>query len=1136
MSVITGSVADESPEQRRQRLAQLLRARAQQQPKRFPLSFAQQRLWFLDELEGGSTFSYNIPVVLRLKGRLEEQVLERCFKEIIRRHDSLRTTFELNRATGDTEQVIHHSTPFHLESMDLSDIPEGQRLERARARANDESQSPFNLSTGPLLRASLIRLADNDHVLLITIHHIVSDGWSVGVIIKELKAHYEAFARGEKSSLPELPIQYADFAHWQRNRMQGEVLERQLVYWRKQLGGRLPVLELPTSGPRPARHTQNGAVRVWELPRDITDGVKSLSQAEGVTLFMTLIAAFKVLLLRYTSQQDMLVGTPIANRNRTEVEGLIGLFINTLVLRTDMSGDPSFRELLSRVKEVALGAYGNQDVPFEKLVEELQPERDLSRTPLFQVMFVMQNNPMPELKLGNVTMSPVIIEGATSKFDLTLSIMEEADGNMSGWLEYNTDLFDQPMVESMIGHYNTLLRGIITNADERVSRLPILTDPERKRLLVEFNDTASDYPLSNSVHQLFEAEAKRAPNAVAVIYEGQKLTYAELNHKADQIACRLQAVGVGPESLVGISMERSVEMVLAIFGILKAGGAYVPLDPTYPKDRLAFMAEDAGVKLILTDSRVLQQLDDIRVTTLCLDKEWETTIPSDNDSPTSGDDQQSAAASENIAYVIYTSGSTGKPKGVMTPHEAVTNMILWMQATYEMTPADRLLQKTALSFDASAWEFFWPLVTGATLVLARPYAEKDGDYMVKTLQEQGVTVLQLVPSLLKLLVEQEGFENCRSLRHVFCGGEALPAAVCERFFERLPQARLTNVYGPTETTMHVTVWECQKDTPERVVPIGRPVGNTQAYILDENMQPVPIGVPGELCIGGVQVARGYLNRPELTAERFIADPFNKRQGRKLYRTGDLTRFRPDGGIEFLGRIDHQVKIRGYRIELGEIESVLRQHSAISDVIVMAREDVPGDKRLIAYVLGKPDHKLKSSELHNHLLAKLPDYMVPSAFVLLDKMPLLSNGKVDREALPTPEYSRQLLEEEYVAPRNEVEQSLVKIFAEVLGLDKIGVNDNFFLLGGHSLSATQVITRLRETLHADVPLRRIFEEPTVSGLATAVEEFKTRPQDDGIEVISRDRDEEDEPLSALLEQMTKEELQALLMDVTGKKKQ
>ena len=1132
----TDSIANENPEQRRERLAQLLRERARQRPNRFPLSFAQQRLWFLDELEGGRTIAYNIPVVLRLKGHLEQQVLEQCFKEIIRRHDSLRTTFEINRANGETVQVIHHSAPFRLETIDLSDTPEEQRLERARALANDESKSPFNLSTGPLVRASLLRLGEDDHILLLTIHHIVADGWSVGVIIKELKALYEAFARGEKSPLPELPIQYADFAHWQRNRMQGEVLEKQLVYWRKQLNGRLPVLELPTRGARPSRHTQNGAVRVWELPRDITDGVKSLSQAEGVTLFMTLIAAYKVLLLRYTGQRDMLVGTPIANRNRREVEGLIGLFINTLVLRTDLSGDPTFRELLGRVKEVALGAYANQDVPFEKLVEELQPERDLSRTPLFQVMFVMQNNPMPELKLGSMTMSPLIIEGATSKFDLTLSIMEEADGNMSGWLEYNTDLFDQVQIESLIGHYNTLLRGIINNPEEKLSRLPILTDAERRRLLVEFNDTASDYQFSNCVHRLFEAQAERTPDAVAVIFEDQKLTYGELNRKADQMARRLKAAGVGTESLVGVSMERSIEMVLAIFGILKAGGAYVPLDPSYPKDRLAFMAEDAGVKLIPTASHLLPQLEAIKATPLCLDKEWDIAIPGDNDSQTPIDDRLSTVVAKNIAYVIYTSGSTGKPKGVMTPHEAVTNMILWMQATYEMTPADRLLQKTSLSFDASAWEFFWPLVTGATLVIARPYAEKDGDYMVKTLQEQGVTVLQLVPSLLKLLVEQEGFEKCSSLKYVFCGGEALPAAVAERFLERLPRARLTNVYGPTETTMHVTTWECGKDTEERIVPIGRPVGNTQAYILDANMQPVPIGVPGELCIGGVQVARGYLNRPELTAERFIADPFSNQVGQKLYRTGDLASFRPDGSIKFLGRIDHQVKIRGYRIELGEIESVLRQHEAISDVIVMAREDAPGDKRLIAYVQPKPDQKPKSSELQNHLLAKLPDYMVPSAFVMLDQMPLLSNGKVNLEALPAPEYSRQVLEEEYVAPRNEVEQALATIFAEVLSLEKIGVNDNFFLLGGHSLSATQVITRLRETMQIDVPLRQIFESPTVSGLAKVVEEFKTQSQEEEIEVISRESDEEDEPLSALLEQMTKEELQALLMDVTGKKKQ
>jgi amino acid adenylation domain-containing protein len=956
------------------------------------------------------------------------------------------------------------------------------------------------------------------------------------VLIKELIALYEAFARGEQSPLPELGIQYADFAHWQRNRLKGELLDRQLEYWRGQLSGPLPVLELPTRAPRPSRHSVDGAVRVWGLPRDITEGAKDLTQEEGATLFMTLLGAFDVLLMRYSSQQDILVGTPIASRNRAELEPLIGLFINTLVLRVDVSDDPTFRQLLGRVKEVSLGAYGHQDVPFEKLVEELQPERDLARTPFFQVMFVMQNAPMPALKMGEVTMSPLVIEGATSKFDLTLSIMEEADGNLSGWLEYNTHLFDEGMIERMIGHYNTLLRGIIKSPEEKISRLPILTDVERDQLLKTFNETLGSYSSDICAHTLFEAQAERSPHALALIYEDRELTYEELNSRADKLARYLARSGVGPDSLVGICMERSVEMVIAILGVLKAGGAYVPLDPTYPKDRLAFMAEDAGLRVLLTQSHLSLQLPDLELMTLCLDTEMEAVAAGDDGSLAQGERAQREVSPQDLAYVIYTSGSTGKPKGVMAPHSAVANMVLWMQAAYEMTPADRLLQKTAFGFDASVWEFFWPLITGATLVIARPYAEKDGDYMVKTLREQNVTILQLVPSLLKLLVEQEGFEECEKLRHVFCGGEALPTAVCDRFLERLPKARLTNVYGPTETTMHVTVWECRQGAAERIAPIGRPVGNTQAYILDKDLQPVPVGVPGELCIGGAQVARGYLNQPGLTSERFISDPFGNQQGGKLYRTGDLARFRDDGSIEFLGRIDHQVKIRGYRIELGEIESVSRQHEAVSEVIVMAREDTPGDKRLVAYVVAKAEHNLRVSELRNHLLEKVPEYMVPSAFVLLDGLPLLSNGKVNLAALPAPGYSRQQLEQEYVAPRNEAERAIAGVFAEVLGVEKVGVDDNFFLLGGHSLSATQVITRLRDTLHADVPLRRMFEKPTVAGMALAVEEFKNQPEEDRIEVLSRDDDDEAAPLSTLLDTLTREELQALLMDVTGKKKQ
>jgi amino acid adenylation domain-containing protein len=783
---------------------------------------------------------------------------------------------------------------------------------------------------------------------------------------------------------------------------------------------------------------------------------------------------------------------------------------------------------------VALGAYANQDVPFERLVEELQPERDLSRGPLFQVMFVLQNAPMPAFKKGDLEMSPLVIEGVTSKFDMTLSLMEEEDGIILGWLECNTDLFDEPMMQRLIGHYETLLRGVIADPGQRISRLPILTEAERRQLLTDWNDTAGDYGLDDCMHELFEAQVKRAPQATAVIFEGQRLSYEELNQRANRLARYLRANGIGPEVLVGISMERSLEMIIALLGVLKSCGAYVPLDPTYPKERLAFMMEDADVKLVLTQSHLVQQLPDYRAPVIRLDTDVDTLTQTGG--PEGNQDLAVGVSPQNLAYIIYTSGSTGQPKGVMTSHRAMCNMILWMQSAYAMTAGDRLLQKTSFSFDASVWEFFWPLISGATLVVAKPYGDKDAAYMVKTAAEENVTVLQMVPSVLQMVVEQEGFGNCRSLRHVFSGGEALSAAVCEKFFGRLAEARLTNVYGPTETAMHVTIWDCERGSNHRAVPIGRPLGNTQAYVLDEQMQPVPIGVAGELYIGGVQVARGYVSRPDLTAARFVPDPYGRVAGERLYRTGDRARYRTDGGIEFLGRIDHQVKIRGYRIELGEIETVLRQHPGVTDAIVIAREDVPGDKRLAAYVVPGSAEELKISELRNHLLAKLPDYMVPSAFVLLEKLPLMSNGKVDRNALPAPEHTRQELEQEYVAPRNEVEEKLAAIFSEVLGVEKVGVEDNFFLLGGHSLSATQVMIRILDVLQVEVQLRRLFETPTVAGLALAVEQGQVQSEEDRIEIISRPSAEETEPLETLLGQLSSEELRALLMEVAAKKRE
>jgi amino acid adenylation domain-containing protein len=1123
-----------SPSQKRERLAELLRQRGQQQSRQFQLSFTQQRLWLLNEMEGGDTIAYNIPIGLRLQGKLDVAILERAFGEVARRHDALRTTFHMNPQSGAPEQLIHSWQPFHLPVAEVSGNHEAEQEQHLRRLASQESQRPFNLRTGPLFRALLLRRAADQHILVITMHHIVSDGWSVGLIINELATLYEAYSQGQPSPLPDLPIQYVDFAHWQREGMTSEVLEQQLGYWRQQLKGPVPVLELPTRGPRPSTYSTRGAVRVWRMARDLSDGAKALSQREGVTLFMTLIAAFKVLLHRYTGEADLLVGTPIAGRNRREVEGLIGVFINTLVLRTDLSGEPTFRELLARVKEVALGAYANQDVPFEKLVEELQPERDMSRSPLFQVMFVLQNAPMPAFKKGDLVMSPLVIEGVTSKFDMTLSLMEEEDGIILGWLECNTDLFDEPMMQRLIGHYETLLRGVIADPGERLSRLPLLTEAERRQLLVEWNDTAGDYALDHCMHELFEAQVKRTPQATAVIFEGRQLTYEELNQRANKLARYLQASGIGPEILAGISMERSLEMIVALLGVLKAGAAYVPLDPTYPRERLAFMMEDADVKLVLTQSHLVQQLPDYGAPVICLDTDEDALTQSQGGRPEDSHDLQTGVSPQNLAYVIYTSGSTGKPKGVMTSHQAMCNMILWMQSAYGMTTSDRLLQKTSFSFDASVWEFFWPLISGATLVVAKPYGDKDAAYMVKTTAEENVTILQMVPSVLQMVVEQEGLENCRSLRHLFSGGEALSGAVCEKFFGRLAEARLTNVYGPTETAMHVTIWDCERGSSLRMIPIGRPVGNTQTCVLDERMQPVPIGVAGELYIGGVQVARGYVNRADLTAARFVPNPYSREPGERLYRTGDRARYRTDGGMEFLGRIDDQVKIRGYRIELGEIENVLRQHPGVLDVIVMAREDVPGDKRLAAYVVPGAAQELKISELRNHLMAKLPDYMIPSGFMLLEELPLMSNGKVDRHALPSLEHTRQELEQDYVAPRNDVEEKLAAIFSEVLNVEEVGVEDNFFLLGGHSLSATQVMTRILGVLQADIPLRRIFETPTVAGLAQAVEQFQSSSEEDRIEVISRPGPEEAEPLETLLGQLSGEELQALLLEVAARK--
>lgn len=1126
MNDLAKRIAALSPEQRvlfELRLKQKgLNARqAQSIPKRkasdaLPLSLAQERLWVLHQLQPDIPL-YNESILFRLTGKLNRVALEQSLNEIIRRHEILRTCFQV--VEGQPMQVIAPTLTLTLPVVDLQEIRSTEQEAKVKQVATQDSSHPFDLTRGPLLRGTLLRLREKEHVMLLTMHHIISDGWSWKVFFQELAALYQAFCNRSPSPLPQLPIQYADFALWQRQWLEGKGLSTQLTYWKQQLDAAPPVLGLPTDYPRPAVQTFRGARETLILPQPLTGALKSLSQQEGVTLFMLLLAAFKTLLYRYTRQDDILVGTPIANRTQIETESLIGCFVNTLVLRTDLSSNPSFRELLDRVREVTLGAFAHQ-VPFEQLVKELQPQRVLSHNPLFQVMFVFQDAPLLALDLPGLTLQPLIVDSGIAKFDLTL-FLEDTKQGLIGALEYNTDLFDTGTITRMLGHFQTLLEGIAAAPDQCLNDLPLLT-AEQHQLMVEWNDTTIDYPQDRCIHELFEAQVEQTPDAVALVFEDQQLTYRQINQRANQLAHYLRrllteakpSLGVESEVLVGICMERSLLMVVGLLGILKAGGAYVPLDPEYPPERLAFMLEDAQVPVLLTQQKLL---DDGRLTinnqqsavnthpiVVCLDTDWEAirlsiSAQATQENPGSlAQNLSSTVNPENLAYVIYTSGSTGLPKGTMNTHRGLSNRLHWMQQAYQLTPADRVLQKTPFSFDVSVWEFFWPLLNGACLVMAQPGGHQDCAYLVKLIVQQQITTLHFVPSMLQVFIEEPGVKACSSLRRVICSGEALPWELQQRFFTCL-NAELHNLYGPTEAAIDVTFWACQRHSDLNIVPIGRPIANTQIYLLDDHLQPVPIGVPGELHIGGVGLARGYLNRPDLTAEKFIANPFGQSPGvpsypqARLYKTGDLARYRQDGSIEFLGRIDHQVKLRGFRIELAEIEAVLGKHPAVRETVVMVREDEPGDKRLVAYVVSYPELAIAVSTLRNYLQEKLPAYMVPSAFLLIDALPLTTNGKVDRRALPALLPARPELEETFVAPSTPVEELLTGIWAQILGIERVGIHDNFFELGGHSLLATQVISHLGKAFQVELPLRRLFEAPTVFSLAEQIEmAIKAKP--------------------------------------------
>ncbi len=1118
-----------------------------------PLSFTQQGLWFLDQVQPGNPL-YNVPTAVRIGGTIDYAALRRALSEIVRRHEALRT--RLPEIGGEPQARVAEAEEVALPVVDVADD------EEAWTRAREEALRSFDLARDTLFRAKLLRFADDDHLLVVTMHHIASDGWSIGVLLSEFAVLYDSFSRAEASPLPELPMQYGRFVRWQRERLTDARLAGQIDYWKRQLEGASGSIDLPTDRPRPPVQTHRGAAELFLLPPDLLRDLLELSRNEGSTLFMTLMAAFQTLLHRYSRQDDISVGVPVAGRTRVETEPMIGLFINTLVLRSRFDDDSTFRDLLARVRDAAVGAFTHQDIPFDKLVEALRPERDLSRHPLFQVMFVLQNEPMTVVDPKTLSMKPLYIDVGLAKFDITLQMTEAAEG-LDGLVEYNADLFDRDTIQRFVSHFETLLRAVVRDPSLRLSRLPLMSEDERRRVLVELNDTARDYGPDGRLHELIEEQVRRTPDAIAVTFEGESLTYAELDSRANEYAATVQG-------LVPVSMERSLELVIALLGVLKSGGAYVPIDPDYPSERKRFMAMECGgtglcfptgppASRRLTLDRLARGLEfghfgvpkgQQRVA----GGKRESAQPPERDARSSnrpgrgGRDvgrpyrgaidnnrrsgggatrsppatlcrasgatrariaglsrgrsaragargtrarqpprRRRSAGSETVlatalrngdlAYVIYTSGSTGVPKGAMSSHRGIVNRLRWMQETFRLGPGDVVAQKTPFSFDVSVWELFWPLMTGARLAVAPPGIHRDSTALAEWIAREKVSVIHFVPPMLQTFLRHATLSE--SLRLVICSGEALPRSLADEFFATATRAELHNLYGPTECAVDVTHAPC---VPGEKVTIGRPIANTRTYVLDAHGEPTPIGVPGELHIGGVQVGLGYLNRPELTAEKFIDSPFGR-----LYRTGDLARWLPNGTIDFLGRLDHQIKLRGFRVELGEIEAAIREHPQVEDVVVVKRDDA-----LAAYVVecaGKAtsfESGGMAAALRRHLRQRLPESLIPSAFVRLDALPLSPNGKIDRRALPAPTEESLARAKERIAPRTPAEIALAKIWSELLRVKNAGVRDDFFALGGHSLLAARLVARVRETFGVDLPLHAVFAAPALAAMARAID--------------------------------------------------
>jgi amino acid adenylation domain-containing protein len=1042
-----------------------------------PLSFPQEQIWLHSQMAPKVPL-YNELVVIYRNGPLNVGILEKCLTEIVRRHEAWRSNFEM--ADDEPRQVIRAATEIRLPLLDLRELPRAEREAEALRVATEQTRKPFDLSREPLLRATLLQIDDAEYQLCLSLHHIIFDGLSIyRVLLPELVALYRAFSDGKPSPLPELPVQYSDFAKWQHEAMGTKALSSQLAYWRSQLGGELPVLQLPTDRPRPSVHSFRGATHPVRLSPELSDLLRKLSRKEGVTLFMTLAASFATLLHRYSGQDDMLVGTVAAGRKVAELEGLLGCFQNPLALRLNLAGNPTFVDLLRRTREVTLGALSNDDVPFETVVNELHPDRDLSRDPLLQVLVSLA--PSASTVETGWDVSQMRVDVGAAKFDLDLELDDRPEG-IGGRFVYDTDLFDATTVSRMAGHWETLLQSIASAPENSISLLPLLTQAEKNQFAL-WNNTSTEYPSDRCIHELVELQAQFTPNAAAVVQEKKILTYDELNARSNQLARHLQKLGVGPEVRVGVSLESSPEMMVALLAVLKAGGACVPLDPNYPPERLAYMLEDAQVPVVVTDSRSITALPVVSSRVIDLTSDWGRVAQEGREN------LRSAVTPENLAYVIYTSGSTGKPRGVLLTHAGLVNHNIAAIALYGLQPTDRVLQFSTISFDIAVEEIFPTWMSGATLVLKTPQMSLSAREFMGWIRERQITVLDLPTAYWhELVLQMSDLKQALPprLRRVIVGGEKASASALASWRKIAgTQVQWINTYGPTEASVIATAYEPPGSEIPPVLPIGRPIANTQVHVLDAHLQPVPVGIRGELHIGGVGVARGYLNRPELTREKFIADPFRNVAGARLYKTGDMARFLPSGEIEFLGRADHQVKIRGFRIELGEIEAVLSQHPAVSDPVVVVREDDSGAKNLLAYFIAKRQPVPRSTELRRFLKDRVPEYMVPHAFVALSSLPLTPNGKVDRRALPAPSATDLTIEEGFSVPKDAVESQLVKIWELLLSRRPIGVQQNFFELGGHSLLAVRLMHRIEQEFGKRLPITTLLQAPTIEQLANVL---------------------------------------------------